>query len=530
MVSPERKAIRENLMSRSSEIASRWFNGAIHDPERRKKTPDELKETFEVVVNETIEILTSETFGPSRAHELGERVSHLKPGSEDFIGRTQEILSFEMIKDISAKELRSFHNDLSSFMANFTTGYIHVARQDFMKEQKVIHDNLMKDLVLVDEKLRKTNEELEAKVEERTAELKRLNESLKKEIDIRTMAEESLKQRENLLSVVFDTSYLWTGLLDPDGRLILPNKPSLDFLGLKKEDVVGKHFWDTPWWSHSEELKNKVHDAIKIAKKGSPSTFDVFHVDPDGIRHEVQFSIRPVKNSKGEVIHLIPEGVDITIRKRVEKELRELNEVLRLINKIMRHDISNRLLVAHGNIGLMMEKGDYDPERLDAIENALRGSIALTKRMADLEKLIQGKEVMKEFDLSQIIEQIFKEHDIEPSIPRNATIMADDALVSVFNNLVSNAIGHGGATKVEFRIEEIEDHCSIRIYNDGTPIPKGARDMVFDESFSFGDSRGSGLGLFIAKKLIERYGGSIELVDTEDNETLFEIRLPRSSH
>jgi PAS domain S-box-containing protein len=526
-----------------------------------------------------------------------------------------------------------------------------------MREQKIIHDNLMKDLILVDERLRKTNEELEAKVLERTSELQRLNEELKREVEIRMKAEEGLKKREHLLSVAFDTSFLWTGLLDPDGRLLLANKQSLDFLNLKRQDVIGKYFWETPWWEHSPKQKEKVRKALREAKKGTAAKFDVYHIDKEGTRQEVQFSIRPVKNESGEIIFLIPEGVniterkdherslekardefrsllentrdmyvsfdkegtltyigpqvrrfghdpeeiigknlsvlmpmlhpddlkesetafmkrfmeqdesprsyrflgphkeiywveetvkiikdesgnllrmnviirDITERKKVEEELLKLNEVLKLINKIMRHDISNRLLVAHGNIGLMMEEGTFDPEKIRVLENAIRSSIELTKRMADLEKLVHSSDGMKEFELEQTIHDIFEEFPIEHTVIGNATIMADDALISVFTNLISNAISHGNAKKMEFRIEEENDSCIITIHNDGTPIPKGAREMVFDESFSFGDRRGSGLGLFISKRLIERYGGSLELVDTDVDETVFRICLPSKS-
>jgi PAS domain S-box-containing protein len=315
MASEKLETIMMDLLPRSEEIASRWYHGAVHDPEHGRGTPEAVIASLREVVIEAIELLTMEKFGPSKARELGERISKLSLDGEDFLGRTHEILAYELTKDLNTDQLHLIHNDLTSLMANFTSGYFEHLRSHILSEERDIHDNLMKDLLIVDERLKKTNEELEAMVEHRTAELQRLNEELKKEIGNRKQAEEYLKQRETLLSVVFDTTFLWTGLLDPDGRLLLPNKTSLDFMGLKKEQVIGHFFWDTPWWDHSDELKGKIKKAVVEAKKGVHSRFEVYHVDPKGHRQEVQFSIRPVKNHQGEIIYLIPEGILLPLAK-----------------------------------------------------------------------------------------------------------------------------------------------------------------------------------------------------------------------
>lgn len=318
MSSEDLLEIRESLLSRADEIAFIWYNGAIHDPDKKKGAPDETISKLKQVVIGSIELLTSDTFGPSKAVEIGEKTSRLKIDGKDFMGRTHEILTYEFTKELSMDHLQLIYHNFTSFMANFTTGYYGVTLSDLKNEQKRMHKALMHDLLIVDEKLKKTNEELEAKVEERTAELKMLNKELKAEVDMRIKAENNLIQREHLLSVVFDTTLLWTGLLDPSGRLILPNKASLDFMGLKKVDVVGQFFWETPWWKHSKELQEKVKKAVHEAKKGASSQFDVYHLDPQGNKQDVLFSIRPVKNEMGEIIYLILEGILIKDMKGAE--------------------------------------------------------------------------------------------------------------------------------------------------------------------------------------------------------------------
>jgi PAS domain S-box-containing protein len=305
----ELEIIRTNLFSRSDEIASRWYHGAVQDPEHRKGDPDKIISVLKEIVIEAIELLTTEKFGPSKARDLGERVSELRLDGEDFLGRTHEIITYEVTRDLSKDQLHQIHHDITSLMANFTSGYFEHLRSQIFLDETEIHNRLMSDLLIVDEKLKRTNDELEAMVEQRTAELQRLNEELKSEIVSRKEVEKNLKQRETLLSVMFDTASTWTGLLDHEGRLILPNRAALDFMGLKKEDVVNQLFWETPWWDHSRELREKVKEAVLKAKKGVPSKFEVYHIDLEGQRQGVQFSIKPVKNREGEIIYMIPEGI-----------------------------------------------------------------------------------------------------------------------------------------------------------------------------------------------------------------------------
>jgi PAS domain S-box-containing protein len=318
MSSEDLLEIRESLLSRADEIAVKWYNGAVNDPDKRKGAPDEIISILKQVVKGSIELLTSDAFGPSKAAELGEKTSRLKIDGKDFMGRTHEILTYEFTKELSMDHLQLIYHNLTSFTANFTTGYYGVAISDLKSQQERMHKALMHDLLIVDEKLKETNEELEAKVEKRTAELKMLNMELKAEVEMRIKAENNLIQREHLLSVVFNTTLLWTGLLDPSGRLILPNKAALDFMGLKKADVVGQFFWETPWWKHSKELQDKVQKAVYEAKKGTASQFEVYHLDPQGSKLDVLFSIRPVKNDLGEIIYLILEGVLLNDMKEAE--------------------------------------------------------------------------------------------------------------------------------------------------------------------------------------------------------------------
>ena len=150
-------------------------------------------------------------------------------------------------------------------------------------------------------------------------------------IDIteRKQVEEALRESERKFHAIFDQSFEFIGLMTIDGTLIEANRTAISFIGAKESDVIGRPFWETPWWSHSPMLSEEVHAAIKKAAKGELVRFEAIHIAANGSQHCFDFSIKPVMNELGQVVLLIPEGRDISERKRAEKDLRESEEEYR---------------------------------------------------------------------------------------------------------------------------------------------------------------------------------------------------------
>lgn len=146
----------------------------------------------------------------------------------------------------------------------------------------------------------------------------------------RLEAAEALRQSEKKYDLerryraILDQTFEFVGLLTPDGTLIEANHAALEIAGVKESDVLGKPFWETPWWTHSTEMQDRLRDAIKAAANGEFVRFEATHpASPEGEMHYVDFSLKPVKNDEGEVVFLIPEGRDVTDRKRAEEGMRE---------------------------------------------------------------------------------------------------------------------------------------------------------------------------------------------------------------
>lgn len=158
---------------------------------------------------------------------------------------------------------------------------------------------------------------------------------------------EALAESEEKFAAIFNNTFQLIGLLTLDGIVLEANTTSLKMIGAKPADVVGKYFWDTPWWTHSTEYQEKLKAGIAKAAKGEYIRFEATHQDAYGNPNYMDFSITPVKDVQGQVKFLIPEGRNITDLKiaelrRSESEAKyrtlfdlSANAMLLLVNEII---------------------------------------------------------------------------------------------------------------------------------------------------------------------------------------------------
>jgi PAS domain S-box-containing protein len=143
--------------------------------------------------------------------------------------------------------------------------------------------------------------------------------------------DEQLVTADRRFRAIFDQTFQFIGLMSVDGTLLEANDTALRFAGVRQSDVIGKKFWDTPWWAHSPALQDRLRAAVDRAGRGVAVRFEATHPGPDGRLHHVDFSLKPVRDAHAAVVLLIPEGHDITERKRAEEALRTSEERYRVL-------------------------------------------------------------------------------------------------------------------------------------------------------------------------------------------------------
>lgn len=139
----------------------------------------------------------------------------------------------------------------------------------------------------------------------------------------RNRVEKTFFESYALLSVIFDQSTQLIGIMTPDGTVLKVNKTAFSYIKGNEADVIGKPFWETPWWAHSPEQQERLRESIRRAARGEFIRFEATHQSPEGELVYVDFSINPVRDEKGNVVLLVQEGSNITARKLAEVALRE---------------------------------------------------------------------------------------------------------------------------------------------------------------------------------------------------------------
>jgi PAS domain S-box-containing protein len=124
-----------------------------------------------------------------------------------------------------------------------------------------------------------------------------------------------LSQNEAKLRGLIDQAFNFIGLLSTDGILLDGNRTALDAAGVSADDVIGMPFWETPWWTHSVEMQERLKESIRRANAGETDRFEANHPTPDGSLIYVDFTLKPIRNEAGEIIFLMPEGRNITGQK-----------------------------------------------------------------------------------------------------------------------------------------------------------------------------------------------------------------------
>ena len=145
--------------------------------------------------------------------------------------------------------------------------------------------------------LRRFNDTLEAHVKSRTDELTRA-----------LAAQSAVADR---LRATFATDLIFQGFLDTEGTLLDANPASLAAIRCSLADVLNKPFWETPWFTDTPGLPERIHDAVNAARQGQTMRAELQANLPDGVRSFL-FSIRPAFNARQEIVGIVPEALETT--------------------------------------------------------------------------------------------------------------------------------------------------------------------------------------------------------------------------
>jgi PAS domain S-box-containing protein len=138
------------------------------------------------------------------------------------------------------------------------------------------------------------------------------------------------RERARQFDAVFDDTRTATWVLDPEGELVRANRTAREMTGEDVDALVGEPFWRLPWWSHAEATERDVRRLVENAREGSFGNAIVSQPPDVDDRRVIDLSVRPVENERDRLVSIVVEGVDITDRVELERDLRRSEELHRV--------------------------------------------------------------------------------------------------------------------------------------------------------------------------------------------------------
>ncbi|GAB3176835.1 PAS domain S-box protein [Telluribacter humicola] len=373
------------------------------------------------------------------------------------------------------------------------------------------------------------------------------------DISERKRIEKAEKKTSQRFVAIFNSMYQFIGLLEPNGALIETNQAALVFVGATAEETKGKPFWQAPWFAYSPELQKEVREDVQKAARGEFVRREIEISGKDDQRMIIDFSLKPVWDDKGNVILLIPEGRDITGLKQTEQLLQEANEklarraeALAVSNAelerfayVASHDLQEPLRTVNMFLELLERK--YS-DRLD--ENGRR-YITTVKRAADrMKNLIQDllqyarlgnintevRSINCNTLVSSVIEAFQKtilEKGAEVVVHDLPMIKGEDSMMfALFQNLIGNGLKYNASEKpvVEVGCHEETSNWVFFVKDNGIGIEEAYFEkifVIFQRLHKKDEFSGTGIGLAICKRIVERHRGKIWLKSSSEGTTFY---------
>ena len=378
---------------------------------------------------------------------------------------------------------------------------------------------------------------------------------IQRDVTERMRVARELEESERRFHAIFNSTYQFIGLLNPDGTVLEANQTALDFIGLSNADVTGKPFWEAPWWTHSPQLQQRVKDGIKVAAHGKLVRFEAEHIGKDGENIDIDFSLKPVLNKQGEVSLIIPEGRDITERKQAEENSRRMQlesahmmriNIMGEMASGMAHELNQPLtaLVSYCGTALKMvreipalpeglvdilERASGQAHRAGDVIHHLREFVSKgsnNKSRIVLDNLVQGVIDFISWELRNTdIQLAFLPASLEREVSVDK-VQIEQVLINLIRNSVE-AIRQAGISDGRVDIATrptVDGSIEVSVTDNGPGIDPAVADSLF-EPYQTSKESGMGMGLSISRSIIEAHDGKL-WAEQRQQGAVFCIKLP----
>ncbi len=402
--------------------------------------------------------------------------------------------------------------------------------------------------------IRALNQDLEARVQERTAELL-------KEIEIRTQAEKSLRESERKFRLVTETIQDVFWMSTPGIKEMIYISPSYEQIwgrSAKSLHESPQSFLESVHADDVEDLKKTMKD---YHSQGIQYSCEYRVIGIDHAIHWIEERGFPVHDDEGKVVLMCGVCKDITFRKSMENllrvradELAAINEDLSRSNKdlehfayVASHDLQEPLRTVRTALQMFEKKhkGQFDKHSDQLIDYAIDSAKRMRALVQDLlaySRVNTQGQSFKAVDIKEILDQsikncggLVKEKGTSITYDQMPTVLGDSTqLIQLLQNLIGNAVKFGPeeAGKVHVSAQENGNEWIFSVKDNGIGIEEKYFEkifVIFQQLSKKGPFHGTGIGLAIVKKIVERHGGRVWVESKIGQGSTFYFTIPNGT-
>ena len=311
-----------------------------------------------------------------------------------------------------------------------------------------------------------------------------------------------------------------------DNEIVYANEEFQRLTGYDTAEIEGRN---CRMLQGPETDRDAVAELAAAIAANEPVRTELLNYRDDGTPFWNEVSVTPVEDDAGEVTHFVGFQRDVTERKRRER-------IITVLNRVLRHNLRNRMNALTGRADLLAEELDGDAaEHAREMAATAWDLIDLSEDARQLETAIREDTTPEPCDVVPLVEEAVADVqssapdggrtlDIDLDVPVEATALATQTVSDAVRELVANAVEHAGDDPdIEVTVTETDGgDLEIAVADDGPGMPEAERDLLRGGEESPLE-HGSGLGLWLVNWLVTDLGGTVDA--TVDDGTIVAVRL-----
>lgn len=317
-------------------------------------------------------------------------------------------------------------------------------------------------------------------------------------------------------------------LQDLDGNFELVNDVLADLAEMPKDDLRGRDesaFMDEEAATKIQEMKNEV------VESGSAVQYEISPSVPGASERHYSTYRYPHYDSTGDIDGTIAICRDVT-------DLKEREQQLKVIDRVLRHNVSNSMTVVTGYAETIQERttsSDISEYATRIRENGL-DLVNTVRKEREISKFLSEPPPTATIDLGRLVETTVEDlrsrHEsstLSTSLEGSPSITTTEALGTAIEELMSNAISHSDRSvpTVTVSLDATETMVTIEIADDGPGIPEMEQAVLTGDAEIEPLYHGSGLGLWLVNLIVGQADGELSFAANDPRGSIVRIELPR---